>query len=257
MDNRIKEAFEPIQAEPALKATTHARLHAALAQEVVHAPRRSLPSFRAALRTAVALSCLVCLLFAGRAYNTTAAYVDLEINPSVALSVNRFDRVIAATAYNADGEALLSAASVQHQRVDAALEILLSATAAEWALQPNDLVSVTVATAAKDRAPLANDIEAQLSRQLTQWTEYHTPVQLDIFTVDTELRTTACEQHRITPAKYLAILDLQETDPEATIEGCKNHTVTELQTQAQQNRTQTRNRHRGGHGQHGNGAAEH
>ena len=38
---------------------------------------------------------------------TPVSYVSIDVNPSVELTLNRVDRVISATAFNGDGEAVL------------------------------------------------------------------------------------------------------------------------------------------------------
>lgn len=58
--------------------------------------------------------------FSGYAYFTPYSYVDVDINPSVEIVANRFDRVLKVDAVNVDGEKLLFT-SFKHQKLSEAV----------------------------------------------------------------------------------------------------------------------------------------
>lgn len=107
MRDRLKQAFDAVHAEEALKERTKAFV---AQQTRGHARRR--PALRPSL--AAAFACL-CLLFTGGywLYFTPTATISIDINPSIELGVNRFNRVVSVEGYNADGVKLAGELSVQ------------------------------------------------------------------------------------------------------------------------------------------------
>ena len=95
MRDRLKQAFDAVHAEEALKERTKAFV---AQQTRGHARRR--PALRPSL--AAAFACL-CLLFTGGywLYFTPTATISIDINPSIELGVNRFNRVVSVEGYNA------------------------------------------------------------------------------------------------------------------------------------------------------------
>jgi hypothetical protein len=71
----------------------------------------------------------------------------------------------------------------------------------------------------------------------------NTFVEQDIFAVDSDTKTHA-HQHGLTPAKYLAILELQAVDPTATFDNCRSHSIDEIKQQT----------HEHMNGEHGSGS---
>ncbi len=119
---------------------------------------------------AAALACLLCLVvlspFAAQrvlASGDPVAFVSLDINPSVEFGVNRWDRVVAARAINADGETVLA---VLEWRGRPVAEVVDGAGAAAVALgylaggQAEVVVAAVPATAGGSLPPgLAGDLE--------------------------------------------------------------------------------------------------
>jgi hypothetical protein len=59
-------------------------------------------------------------------YTLPYSYVHVDINPSIELTVNMYDRIIRAEALNAEGEALLSNNDLKNKKVDAGVTRLLN-----------------------------------------------------------------------------------------------------------------------------------
>jgi len=117
-------------------------------REVVIDRRRAQQRARAAFRAlsprlAVAAVLLLCLLvtspFAvGRvlASGDPVAYVTVDINPSIEFGVNRWDRVVTARAFDADGEAVLSGLDWKGRILDDVLSEVAAAAVDLGYLQP-------------------------------------------------------------------------------------------------------------------------
>ena len=98
MRSKIQAAFDQIRAEDALKERTKA---------FVHAKTQGRRQDRARRRAfALAMACLTVLLLGGGGYLSYAmpvAAIGVDVNPSIELAVNIFDRVVGVTGYNEDG----------------------------------------------------------------------------------------------------------------------------------------------------------
>ena len=110
MNNKIHEAFQQIHAEESLKNNTKVFLRE---QQKTSARQRSFKYGRAAF----ASLCMLFLLIgfgSWRFYFTSAATISIDVNPSLELNVNRFNRVIDVTGYNTDGEKLADSLRLKH-----------------------------------------------------------------------------------------------------------------------------------------------
>lgn len=159
-EDRVREAFGAVRAPEGLRAQTLARIEEERRAEkdggspAASAGERGIVPFdpRAARRRRlrprlVAAACLVlALLCAGGAYVavTPTAYVDIDVNPSIELGVNRLDGVVSARALNEDGERVLSGVDVLWRSYDDAIDAIGDELEAEGYLTGESVVSVTV-----------------------------------------------------------------------------------------------------------------
>lgn len=88
-----------------------------------------LPSRRTPLRAAASLcACLALVLFLGFAsYFQTAAIIDLDLNPSIELTANRYDRVLQVRALNEDAQAILGEMKLTNLDLDTAVNAIIGA----------------------------------------------------------------------------------------------------------------------------------
>lgn len=155
------------------------------------------------------------------------SYIDFDVNPSVELDINRFDKVIEVHAYNSGGEVILESLDIKHRDYKDAVGSLLEAHAQKGYLRDNELVSVTLQTADISReSKMLSGLAMYVEKNVN---EHHGSVQVDVFPVSGDLRNNARE-FNLSPAKYLAIMELQAVDPTATVENCRNHTIGELKS---------------------------
>ena len=141
MNNALKEIFGPIRAEEDLKNRTRAFL-AERTRNYTRAEtkKRRYPAY------AAACACLLLVLLGGRwLYFTPTAAISIDINPSLELSVNRFDRVIAVTGFNEDGQALSNALDVKYKNYAQAMEQIVHHDSIMALLSNGEVMSITVA----------------------------------------------------------------------------------------------------------------
>lgn len=117
MEYNIKQAFEGIHANPALKRQTMAHI---LSQKKGR-PR----SYR--LAPVLAAVVMVCTMGGYAVYQTPVSYINIQVNPSIELSVNTFDRVVGVTAQNDDAVPIAEAVSLKNLTYVDAIETLSNA----------------------------------------------------------------------------------------------------------------------------------
>lgn len=140
MDEEFRRALDAVHASPELKENTRRRVLAALEKP---APRHR--AFRPALGLAAA--CLAVLAFFGgyRLYQTPTALISVDINPSLELEVNRFDRVVAVTGYNQDGEDLAGSLDLEGLSYTQAVDAILASDTVTQCLAQDGYLSLGVA----------------------------------------------------------------------------------------------------------------
>ena len=79
--------------------------------------------------TLIAALAAVCCTAGYALYFTPSLVISMDINPSIELGINRFDRVVSATAYNLDGEELLEGMDLLHMECAQAVETVLQSDA--------------------------------------------------------------------------------------------------------------------------------
>ena len=106
---------------------------------------RVITSLRAKI-TLAACAVLIALGIGGGAYayQTPVAYVGIDINPSIELGVNYFDRVVSAEGVNADGQDILSETNIIGMSYEEALASLNDSLVNKGYLTADAAVAVTV-----------------------------------------------------------------------------------------------------------------
>ena len=257
MKDRIQSAFAEIHADGALIDSTAAYLRRELKKRGHKNKRFVIPKLAGAF---AAVAGLVIGIFAYTLYFTADAYVSIDVNPSIELTLNRFDKVIAAHAFNGDGERILNASSLRWKSYDEAAGLLMSAFEDDGYLVKDALVSVTIQAENSDRERLLCSALRRLIND--RILSMQATAEVEVFPVTAEVWQDARGCH-MSPAKYLAIQELMEVDEEATIEAYSGSTIRQIRRRAQECRGAHNSESNGGnseasppseHGQgHGNG----
>lgn len=214
MDERMREAFSQVQAEEALKQRTLAYLSRETGGWRT-APRRRV---RPVLTAAACAACLLMTLGSLWLYFTPAAYISVDVNPSLELTVNRFDRVIAVTGRNDDGTALAENLHVRFLNYTQALDQVLDSAPISELLAQDEALSITVAGADEDRT------QAMLT-QVSSCTANRGTV----YCHGSDLQTAEeAHDHGLSCGKYQMLLALQDQDPSVTAEDVRDRTMHQL-----------------------------
>lgn len=111
-ENQVRDAFGAIHLPEDIEARALVNIEAAREKDGSEAPRKRRGSFRliAGRRVAAIAACVAlvaCVIGGVGDFLRPVAYVGIDVNPSVELSLNRFDVVVGASALNEGGQRVL------------------------------------------------------------------------------------------------------------------------------------------------------
>lgn len=226
LKDNIFSVFGKVCAEDTLKEKTIQYLYGEIQKKRYTRKRQ--------LGLAIACSLFVTLLFFSGFYTiyiTPNAYIDVDINPSIELTLNRFGKVIRSNAYNDDGTELLKGISVKNKNYEEAIKKLLDAMELAGYFKQEKQLSVTVqAKGSKQESNILDGLKKSID---TCNGEHHHNAVADIIAVTEQVKKEA-KQEQLSPAKYLAIQDLLEANVNINMEECRGHSVEELRQRLQE-----------------------
>lgn len=125
MLNKIQEAFETVKADEKLKASAMEAVRKKLGGEE---KSKSIFGRRIAYGAAVLCTLVLAVGIFGfySVYTSPVSYVSIDINPSIELVLNRFNRVIETNAYNDDGTEITEAVDVSNMDYEEAIEKIIA-----------------------------------------------------------------------------------------------------------------------------------
>ncbi len=208
MVDRLQNAFAAVKAEEALKEKTLAAVSRRAGK------RRIRP-----LRWAAAAVCLVLLLgLGGGLFFTPVSAISVDINPSLELSINRFDRVIGVEGYNERGKELAQSAGLLFADYSQALDILLASEGIRECLERGEALSIFVACDDPQRSgEMLQKVETCAGNG--RGIHCHAGNMAD---------SAAAHAAGLSCGKYRAFLELQALDPTATPEDVQGLTMREI-----------------------------
>lgn len=213
MHNRFRGAFDKVSAEEELKNHTREYL-----RRETHGYGRKSISFP--LRPALVFS--LALFLGGMGiflYHTPSFVISVDVNPSMELFVNRFDKVFSVEAYNEEGEAIMSSAKVNHLNYEQALEEILKDENMEQYTAQGQVVSVTVF--GKDEEKNSERL-VHVSACMASHSNVHC-------SAGNSKEVSKAHAAGFSCGKYKAFLELQALDPDITEEEVKNLTMCQIQ----------------------------
>ncbi len=159
-------------------------------------------------------------------WNTPVSLVSLDINPSIELQINRFDRVISCRAYNREAQVIVEDSAVSGHSLDRALTSLFSGGLESY-LRSSPYITYSVQ--AKNRSEekdLISVLKQSTDALLSRYPETERAT-VDIYPVSEETVSSA-HSHHLTAGKYMTILQLQEVLPEAQVEEYAHCSISEI-----------------------------
>ncbi|MCX7774307.1 MAG: hypothetical protein N2376_14480 [Clostridia bacterium] len=231
--NQLKKIMSRAKADEALKESTKAYLKDALLNQ-----GRKQPAYTRIWKENVqmkkwlvaACALIVIVLTSGGAYafyNTPVNYVSVDINPSIELGINAFNKVVSAEGVNEDGQTVLADQSVLNLNVqDAVNKIVQSAADKNFIAQDGStVVAVTAESKNTDQATKLQNESAKGIDEAMSAKKAAAIVYKDCS--DPALRAEA-KALGLSPGKYKLIKMLQALDPSITVDQYKDAKVSDM-----------------------------
>ena len=198
--NRLKEAFDTVKVREKLKSDTLSSIY-----------ERRKVSYKPVLAMAFVL--LLMLSVGGVLYMTPVSSISVDINPSLELGVNRFDRVISAKAYNQDGEKLLKEVNVLFKKYDDALLEIVECDYINEFLNNNEVLDISV----------VNDESGVMLQRIRDCVGHHDGVHCHGINGDDN-----AHKHGLSYGKYNAYMELKEKYGDIDIEDIRDLSMREI-----------------------------
>lgn len=213
MDDKIKSAFDGIHADSSLKDNTKEFLAKKLYEKENRKSKQ--------LRLAPALACAVIMLTAVIgyfSYTTPVMAISLDVNPSIELQVNTFNRIVEVTPYNDDGKNAVLETDVKNMKYQDGINALMDSKIISDCLKNDNLVEITVAT---DNSGKYEKVKASLAAQdgISANCIYNCENNEDVETA---------HSLGLSLGKYRAFLELQQVNPDITADDVKGMTMKQI-----------------------------
>ena len=208
MNEQFQKAFDDLQAPQQLKRATQAHIR----RKTFDYGRQIYQLRRHRSRMAACMLSLVLVLSGLGIWFLPATSIGLDINPSLELTVNTFDRVIALKGKNDDGLEVAKHMDVIGMRYDEAMQRILISEDLEPYLESDSMISISVVGGGND-----DHAEQMLSKVVCR--AYALAEDDNVFYCQTDRETLAAARASgLCIPRYLAWQHLLETDPEVTAE---------------------------------------
>jgi len=175
--------------------------------------------------------CTMFILFLGSGgylyAQVPVAYVSLDINPSIELALNKFNKVVSYEAYNLDGETLLASNDKTHITLDNAINnIITNAINKNYISSSKD--STITLSAISDDTILRKDLEIHLKDAIEKSLENES-VHISINSSNNNLnKRDEAKSIGFTVGKLLLVQELKSLDSSIIIEDFKDTSISEI-----------------------------
>lgn len=216
MRDELKTALDKVTADDALRQSTRAFLARQTGDFGAAKTRR-----HTARRFAAAFACLALVVAGGTgywAYFSPTCAISIDINPSVELGVNRFDKVVSVEGIGDDGEALAETLDIRFLDYADALDVLLADPTVEDYLAQDEVLSIAV----------AGENEAQADAILAQAETCAAGTRNVYCHAADSAELEHAHEAGLSFGKYQTFLILQSLDPSVTAEDVQDLTMREL-----------------------------
>lgn len=213
-DRRLKEAFDNVHADDELKRRTREFL----AQKTQGYRKGTVFPYR---QMAAVMACFL-LTMAGLGgyylYFIPVSAISVDVNPSIELGINRFDRVVTVDSYNDDGYDITSSLNIRFLDYRDAMDKILNLESEEAYLSEDSCIAIAVSGEAEGKQ---REMLAHLHTCASSYGNVH---------CSSGSQGDALEAHEagMTLGRYQAFQKLQSLDPSVTQEDIQGLTISEI-----------------------------
>ncbi len=215
LTNKIYDAFDHIQADARLKEGTKQFLRE-------RNRGKSRQGYHQVMKYAVSAVCGLLLLVMGGVGTSwilrPVSYVSIDVNPSIELALNRFDRVVSAEAYNAEGEEILDGLPLKWKKYTEAIDTVIGSEGMRLYLTDTSQLVLTVVADSANEAKLTEGVKACTSH--VEGSCHSTQADIN--------EAPQAHENGISCGKYKAYLELSQYDSSITLEECRRMSMEEI-----------------------------
>lgn len=238
MDNKIKSAFDQVHAENELKDKTKDYL----ASKLYEKETKNRTIFKNIPAVAVCSIVLLIGIFGYFSYSTPVAAISLDINPSVELEVNMYNRIISATGYNDDGVELTEKLDIKNMSYDDGVDAVINSDIVTKSIENGNTLEVTVACSSEKK-----------SNSIMNCLENKNNISSDcIYQCENREDVETAHSLGLSFGKYRAYLELKEVNPDITPDDIKDLTMREIRDMIDGNTDAAQNGNGYGNGSNAN-----
>ncbi len=213
--NHIHDAFDSIRADEELKGSTRQFLLEQRGGSGMH-------SHRPGISKMLVTVCILLLFVVGAGgyswMQAPVSYVSIDVNPSVELALNRLDRVVGITAFNADGAALVDGLSLKGKKYTDAVNLIVDGTVMRAYLSDDAELVFTVAAPGMRSGKLQAGIA-----------QCHSSGGHNCYSVSADIGlVSVAHEYGFSLGKYHAYLQLSAYDSTITVEDCREMSMAEI-----------------------------
>lgn len=215
VNDKIKKAFGQIQAEDELKLKTKVYV---LEKTKTYKQKKNI-SKQSLL---IALGCILFFVISGHwLYFTPVVNISIDINPSIELSVNRFNHVISFDSYNEDGKDIIDHLDVTFMHYDDAIEEITKNEKINTLLSNDEYMMISVVGKENSQSKkILSDVQSCMQGKNNTHCQYVN-----------EKEVKQAHEVGLTYGKYKAYLELKELDSNISVEEIQNMTMREFKNQ--------------------------
>jgi len=230
----LKSYMDRVHADGGLKAQTKDIVMETLGQ-TAPAARRAGRKYQKVRKLAVgiaaAAACMVVAVTGYAYYETPVEYLSVDINPSVELGINAFQRIVRAEGINQDGADLIGNLNLHNLSVEDAVRMLVAqACTQEYIAQDGSTVIALTAQSRTAKQAMVLGEESERGAQAALQEQNAFAVMYGA-TADLGIRTQAQEMG-VSSGKYQLMLALKSMDPSLDIGQFKNMTISQIMLKA-------------------------
>lgn len=216
MNDKIKVAFNAVRADENLKSGTKAFI----AQKTRnYTMLRKATNYQRIIPAAMTAVCSVIALFVGiKLFFTPTTHINIDINPSLDLGINRFDRVVSVNALNDDGKKLVETLDIRFAAYDEALRRILENKSIETMISEDEIMTITVI---ETNSAQSSNILSAARACVSDYSNVH------CHSASSE-QALAARELGLSYERYLAYLELRVLDPDITPEEIQSMTMREI-----------------------------
>lgn len=218
MENKFKSAFGRVHAEDSLKSGTKAFIY----EKTNGYSRKKKVNFQRAVMSMACLLIAVVGIFGYFSYTIPVAAISIDINPSIELEINRYDKVIDVKGYNDDGIRLAEELDVRNMDYSAAINAIMENQTVVSCLNDDNVLEITISgNSEKNKKKIQSCISDKTKVASNNIHCYGNKDDIE-----------AAHSSGLSVGKYRAYLELKEENPDIKPEDVSRLTMREIRDMA-------------------------